>query len=121
MQANPAEEHAALTAAATLHALRVTSTQLPLLHASDLISTAHDLLLLMHHVPAPSWRLGLAAAMNQQPYLQQVRAPCTARAKTRFCTQCVLVALFASAANCEPNVCARCTVHQQPNVCVLHS
>ena len=73
MQASPAEQHATLSATATLAALRITSTQLPLIQDSALLSTAHDLLLLMHHVSAPSWRLALALAMNQQAHLQQVR------------------------------------------------
>jgi hypothetical protein len=73
VQVYPAEEQAPLTAAATLAAIRTIHTNLPFHGDAGLTAIAHDVLLLLHYVPAPSWRLGMAACMNQQPHLQQVR------------------------------------------------
>jgi non-ribosomal peptide synthetase component F len=73
LQACIAEEHVQLTAPATLAALRIVVTRLPLHLEPQLLSTAHDLFLLFHHICAPSWRLALALFMNQQTLLQQVR------------------------------------------------
>lgn len=72
-QVFPADEHAQLSAAATLAAARTIAASLPFQGDARLTATAHELLLLLHYVPAPSWRLALALCMGQQTYLQQVR------------------------------------------------
>jgi hypothetical protein len=73
LQVFPADEHAALTSSATLAAIRTIRANLPFHDDLRLTSIAHDVLLLLHYVPAPSWRLGMALCMNQQTHLQQVR------------------------------------------------
>lgn len=74
LQVFPAMDmHAQLTAAEVVTAVCIIRQEVPFAEQPEMLSTAHDLLLLFHYIHAPHWRLAMAICLNQQTHLQQMR------------------------------------------------